>query len=67
MTDTSAVTSPISYRPIDMRRAVLGHLIATVRRVERGVDEYIPGALSRSTEWRCRNWRTARARASGAG
>ena len=111
MTDTSAATPTptLSYRPIDMRRAVLGHLIATagpvsldalvvvvtaafgdrystpsgrkevaevvrhqvryhrVRGVERGVYEYVPGAFSRSTEWRCRNWRAERIKLSGAG
>ncbi|CAN5590977.1 hypothetical protein BH23ACT3_BH23ACT3_14130 [soil metagenome] len=27
-----------------------------VRRVRRGVYEMVPGGVSRSTEWRCRNW-----------
>jgi hypothetical protein len=98
------VSRQVWYRPSDVRRVVLGHLIAAggpvalddlmaavvdelddrfstprgrteiaevvrhqirsgrVRRVRRGVYEYVPGSLSTSTEWRCRNWRAERIR-----
>jgi hypothetical protein len=86
--------------PIDLRRAVLGHLIRAerpvaiddlvravapefgamasckrisdllryqarlghVRRMRRGVYEFVPGSLSKSTAWRCLNWRRERER-----
>ena len=93
-------------RPIDVRRALLGHLITSggpatlddlvaalagafgaawaepggrrqvaelaryqvrlgrVRRVRCGVYEIVPGTLSRSTAWRCVNWRGELARAA---
>ncbi len=28
-----------------------------LRRVRRGIYDVVPGALSRSTRWRCRHWR----------
>jgi hypothetical protein len=86
--------------PVDLRRAVLGHLVGAgspvplqdvcdtlrpefglladpkrvsdvlryqarlgrVRRVRRGVYEYVPGSVSRATLWRCRNWRSEKER-----
>jgi hypothetical protein len=34
-----------------------------VRRAGRGLYTYVPGSLSKSTEWRCANWRLELARA----
>jgi hypothetical protein len=90
----------LSLSPVDLRRAVLGHLIRAggpvavgdlsdglvrefgpaaggkrladllryqarlgrVRRVRRGVYQFVPGSLSKTTAWRCVNWRTERER-----
>jgi hypothetical protein len=46
--------------PVNPKRIsdVLAHQfrMGKVRRVRRGVYEMVPGAVSRTTEWRCRNW-----------
>ncbi|HEX6425948.1 MAG TPA: hypothetical protein VFZ79_20820 [Acidimicrobiales bacterium] len=47
----------------DMLRYQVRH--GRVRRVDRGVYEAVPGALSRSTAWRCVNWRREHERWSG--
>lgn len=47
--------------PVSPKRVadVLGHQsrAGRVRRVRRGVYEVVPGAYSRTTIWRCVNWR----------
>jgi len=47
-------------RVSDMLRYQAG--LGRVRRVARGVYEVVPGAMSRSTAWRCMAWRRERDR-----
>lgn len=110
MPPTTPPATPDHVRSVDLRRAVLGHLLRAggpvllhelveqlaadfpdgigdnrltpkriadvlryqvrlgrVRRVGRGVYEAVPGAMSRSTAWRCLNWRRERQRVLGGG
>lgn len=91
--------------PLDLRRAVLAHLILArrpvslgelvdalpadlgslvdrkrvadmlryqeglgrVRRVRRGVYQYVPGSLAKATAWRCIHWRREHERVHGSG